>query len=82
MSNTLTYKETVQRIGYTIIEEEKVVQYTLILDPTKPEDMRIGITKLNPELYKANRDICRADYAEFEDAAYRLQETYLQNSVE
>lgn len=82
MSKTLTYKETIQRTGYTIIEGEKVVQYTLILDPTKPEDMRIGITKLNPDLYKANRDICRADYAKFEDDAYLLQESYMIESEE
>ena len=71
---TLIYKDTIQRIGYTVIDGVKVVQYTCIIPGDKPEDMRIGITKLDVELYKANREICRADYAEFEDAAYKLQE--------
>jgi hypothetical protein len=32
---------------------------------------------MNPELYKANREICRADLAKFEDAAYELQDEWL-----
>lgn len=71
---TLSYKDTIQRIGYTIIEGVKVVQYTCVIPSDKPQDMRIGITKLDTEMYKAHRDICRADYAAFEDAAYELQE--------
>lgn len=74
MSNTLTYKDTIQRTGYTVIDDVRVVQYTCVIPADKPQEMRLGITKLNPELYKANREICRADYAAFEDAAYQLQE--------
>ena len=74
MSKTLTYKDTIQRTGYTVIDDVRVVQYTCIIPADKPQEMRLGITKLNPELYKANREICRADYAAFEDAAYQLQE--------
>jgi hypothetical protein len=74
MSNTLFYKDTIQRTGYTVIDDVRVVQYTCIIPADKPQEMRLGITKLNPELYKANREICRADYAAFEDAAYQLQE--------
>lgn len=33
-------------------------------------------------MYKAHRDTCRADFAEFEDTAYRLQEEYLKNTTE
>lgn len=74
MSKTLTYKDTIQRTGYTVIDDVRVVQYTCVIPADKPQEMRLGITKLNPELYKANREICRADYAAFEDAAYQLQE--------
>lgn len=70
----LTYTDTIQRVGYTIIDNVKVVQYICAIPSDKPQEMRIGITKLNSDLYKANRDICRADYAEFEDAAYKLQD--------
>ena len=75
--NTLSYKDTIQRTGYTVIDGIKVVQYTCVIPSDKPQDMRIGIVKLDNEMYKANRDICRADYAEFEDAAYKLQEEYI-----
>lgn len=72
--DTLIYKDTIQRTGYTVIDDVRVVQYTCIIPVDRPQEMRLGITKLNPELYKANREICRADYAAFEDAAYQLQE--------
>ena len=75
--NTLTYEDMVHRTGYTIIDGVKVVQYTCVIPLSNPENMRIGITKLNSELYKNNRDICRADYAAFEDSAYLLQEEYM-----
>ena len=77
MANTLTCKDTVQRTGYTIIDGVRVVQYTCIIPINNPREMRIGITKLNPGLYKNNRERCRADYAAFEDGAYQLQEEYL-----
>lgn len=76
MENTLSYKDTIQRVGYTVINDVRVVQYTCIIPIDKPQDMRIGITKLNSEMYKVYRDQCRADYAAFEDAAYQLQEEY------
>ena len=76
MASTLSYTDTIQRVGYTIIDDVKVAMYTCIIPCNKPEDMRMGITKLNSELYKANREVCRADYATFEDAAYQLQEEF------
>lgn len=77
MPNTLTFTDTIQRVGYTIIDDIKVVQYTCVIPASKPQDMRIGITKLNSAMYKANRERCRADYAAFEDGAYELQEELL-----
>jgi hypothetical protein len=74
MDNTLTYKDTIQRVGYTEINGVKIVQYTCILPVDKPQEMRIGLTKLDSEKYKIYRDECRSDYAKFEDAAYVLQE--------
>lgn len=77
MENTLTYKDIIQRTGYTVIDGVKVVQYTCVIPANEPQNMRIGITKLNTELYKEHRDVCRADYAAFEDSAYQLQEECL-----
>lgn len=75
--STLSYTDTIQRVGYTTIDNVKVVQYACNIPLDKPEDMRIASTRLNPELYKANREVCRKDLAAFEDAAWLLQEQYL-----
>lgn len=74
MTSTLSFKDTIQRVGYTVIGDTRVVQYTCVIPLNNPQEMRIGITKLDTTLYKEHRDICRADYAAFEDAAYALQE--------
>lgn len=77
MTETLTFKDTIQRVGHTTINNEKVVQYTCVISTDEPQNMRLSITKLNPEMYKEHRDVCRADYAAFEDAAYMLQDEYM-----
>lgn len=77
MSKTMTYTDTVQRLGYTVIDGVKVLQHTCTLKPAEPEKMRVSSIQLNKELYKANLDICRADIAEFEDSCFELQKQYL-----
>lgn len=77
MSDTLVYSEYIQRIGYTVIDGVRVVQHTCAIPTDNPKGMRISMTKLNPEMYEANRDICRTDFAIFEDAAYQLRDEYM-----
>lgn len=84
MTDTLTYTDSIQdaaqriqRIGYTIIDGVKVVRYICILSSDKPQDMLIRTVRLNEDLYKANRELCRDNYALFEDEAYKLQEEYI-----
>lgn len=76
-SSTLTYNDNIRRLGFTTINDVKVVQYDCTIPSDNPKNMRIITTKLNEDLYKANRDICRADLAAFEDACYELQDKYL-----
>lgn len=73
MSATLSYKDTIQRTGFTVIDGAKVVQHSCTISSDNPEEMRVTMVRLNNDLYKANREICRNDFAEFEDAAYALQ---------
>lgn len=73
MTDTLIYKDTIQRVGYTVIDGTKIVQHTCTISSDNPAEMRVTMTKLDPELYKVNREICRNDFAVFEDAAYTLQ---------
>jgi hypothetical protein len=77
MSDTLTCTEFVQRIGYTVIDGVRVVQHTCVIPMNNPKGMRISMTKLNADLYEMYRDVCRADFAIFEDAAYQLRDEYL-----
>lgn len=81
MMETLTFKDTVQRVGYTTINGVKVVQYTATIPSDEPQNLRIAITKLDNEMYKANRAICRADYAAFEDAVFELQDKYISELI-
>lgn len=73
MTDTLSYKDTIQRVGYTTIDGVKVVQHTCTISSENPEEMRVSMVKLNADLYKDNRETCRNDFAVFEDAAYVLQ---------
>ena len=81
MTETLTYKDTINRVGFTIIDGIKVVQHNCVIDSANPQEMRVTMVKLNAELYKENRDICREDFAVFEDAAYKLQEELTNGSA-
>jgi hypothetical protein len=77
MTDTLTCTEFIQRIGYTVVDGVRVVQHTCVIPTTNPKGMRISMTKLNADLYEMYRDVCRADFAIFEDAAYQLRDKYL-----
>lgn len=76
MSETLVVQETLQRTGWTVIDDKKVVQHSCTLPLNNPKAMRVSMTKLDPDLYREHADICRADFAEFEDAAFELQKKY------
>lgn len=82
MSATLTYKDSITRTGYTTIEGTHVMIHNCSIDSDDPSQMTVSSSKTNNELYKANRQICRADMAEFEDLAYELQEKYIRQKEE
>ena len=81
MSETLSWKDSITRTGYTEIDGKKVMQHVCAISADAPENMTVNSVKMDKELYKANREICRADAAEFEDAAYALQEQYMSQEV-
>ena len=82
MSETLTWKDSITRTGYTEIEGKKVMQHVCSISADAPENMTVNSVKIDKELYKANREICRADAAEFEDACYEIQKTYLEKRAQ
>ena len=77
MGETLTVNDTIRRVGFTTIDNVRVVQYDCTIPANQPEDMRIVISRLNEDMYKNNREICRADQAEFEDGCYAIQDEYI-----
>lgn len=77
MSETLIFTDTIRRVGFTTIDGVKVVQYDCTIPSNKPEDMRIVVSRLNEDMYKNNRVVCRADQAEFEDECYAMQDEYI-----
>ena len=74
MTDTLVYTDSIQRVGHTIIDGVKVVQHMCVIPLADPKAMRVTMVKLNSDMYRDNRDICRRDFAAFEDAAFQLQE--------
>ena len=77
MSATLTYNDSITRIGYTTIDGVMVMQHTCTIQADNPEEMSVSSIKVDQKLYKENREICRADIAEFEDLAYQVQDKYI-----
>lgn len=82
MTDTLSYVDSIQRIGYTTIDGVKVVQHTCTIDSENPQKMRVSMVKIDADMYKANRETCREDFAVFEDAAYALQEELIAKSTD
>lgn len=77
MTETLQIVESIQRTGYTVIDGVRVAQHTCTISTENPEKMHISMVRLNPDMYRLHRDICRRDFAAFEDAAYALQDEYI-----
>lgn len=74
---TLTANSVVTVVDGETTREVSVEGYTCNIDSDNPEKMSVSkyyINEESKELYKLNRAVCRADYAEFEDAAYALQD--------
>lgn len=76
----LTTKKNVTLTGTTTIDGVIVAGYQAVIDSENPEDMNLSNWQSNKELYKQNRTICREERAEFEDAAYNLQDTMIEES--
>lgn len=63
--------------GNSTIDGVVVETYTASLNEENPEEFNLSSYQVSKELYKTNREQCRADRAEFEDAVYTLQDQML-----
>lgn len=59
----------------TVVGEEKIATYGAILNMETGE-LSLTSRNIDNEACKINRDIVRADRAEFEDLAYKLQDMF------
>lgn len=70
----LNMKKSITLTGESVIDGTPVAGYQAVIDSANPTDMNLSSWQNNKELYKANRTQCRKDQADFEDAAYTLQD--------
>ena len=69
-----TIKKNITLKATCTIDGQEVAGYSAIINSENPEDMNLSDWPISKALYKANRVQCRKDQAEFEDAAYALQD--------
>ena len=60
--------------GNSIINGVEAMGFQATINSENPKAMSISYWQVNAEVYKANRDQCRADQAAFEDYAYSVQD--------
>lgn len=70
----LNMKKSVTLTGESVIDGKQAEGYSATINSENPEDMNLSSWQQDKALYKANRTQCRQDAAEFEDAAYALQD--------
>lgn len=78
----LEIKKSLTLNGTSKIDGVAAERYTAVINSDKPEDMTISSYQMDKNVYKANRVQCRLDSAEFEEAAYALQDEMIAKNVE
>lgn len=73
----LEMKKEITLTGESKIDGVTAEYYRAVINSENPDDMTITSVQRDKALYKANRAVCRADNAEFEEAAYALQDGML-----
>lgn len=63
--------------GKSVIDGKNAEGYQATIDSKNPLNIQFANWQENKELYKANREQCRADKAEFEDKAYEIQDALI-----
>lgn len=76
-----TIKKNITLTATCKIDGKDVAGYSATINSENPEDMNLSDWQINKTLYKSNRIQCRKDQAEFEDAAYTLQDQMISEMV-
>ena len=73
----LKIRKTINISGNSSVNGVDVMLFTASIEEDAPENMTINYFQASCELYKENREICRADQKEFEEYVYALQDELL-----
>lgn len=76
---TKTKKITLE--GRSIIDGNEIAGFVATIDSTDPKNINFSSWQINKDLYKQNRVEVRADEAEFEDYAYSIQDSMLEEQA-
>lgn len=70
----LKVEKSITLTGASIIDGAQAEGYSAKISSENPDDITFSNWQVNKALYKANRTQCRQDAADFEDAAYAVQD--------
>jgi hypothetical protein len=70
----LSIQKKVTLTGETVIDGKSVLGHSATIDSDNPAEITISCWKNDKDLYKQHRSLCRQEQAEFEDAAYAVQD--------
>lgn len=70
----LNLQREIAYTGRSIIDGVEVVGFSAKIKSDDPSNITFSSWQMNKELYKANREQCRKDEAEFEDKVYEAQD--------
>lgn len=73
----LKFEKKITLTGQSMIDGTIAEGYQAVIDSTDPSNMNMTSWQANKALYKANREQCRHDEYEFEEAAYALQDALI-----
>ena len=71
---SLVKNENITITGRSVIDGAEVCGFQATLSTTDPKNITFSSWQIDKEKYKANRSLCRADEAEFEDYAFARQD--------
>lgn len=77
----LEMKKKTTITGKSVIDGVAVEGYSASIDSENPENMTLSSWQERKDLYKVNRETCRKDAADFEDAAYAIQDKMIAEMV-
>ena len=77
-----TIKRNITLMGPSQISGKGAAGYTATINSDEPEEMSFSWYQIDKSLYKANREQCRKDQAEFEDYAYTVQDQMIREQNE